>query len=131
MTNGALWTVVTLLARSDKMVNPRKLPKFRRWMSQVYKRIKPSWRRPRGWRSKIRLRKKGKFKMPSVSYGAPRELKYIHPSGYKEVLVYNVKDLEKINPEKEAIKIASTVGEKKRQKILKKAEELKIKILNP
>lgn len=100
-------------------------------MSQSYKRVKPSWRRARGWRSKIRLRKKSKFKMPSVSYGAPKKLKYLHPSGYNEVLVHNIKELEKITPEKEAIKIASTVGKKKRQEILKKAEEMKIKVLNP
>jgi large subunit ribosomal protein L32e len=48
-----------------------------------------------------------------------------------EVLIHNFKELEKINPEKEAVKIASTVGKKKRQEIVKKAEELKVKVLNP
>ena len=44
---------------------------------------------------------------------------------------HNVKEWEKINPEKEAVKIASTVGKKKRQEIVKKAGEMKIKVLNP
>ena len=69
--------------------------------------------------------------MPSVGYGAPRQLRFLHPSGFKEVLVSSLKDLEKVDPKTEAIKIAHTVGKKKRQEILKKAEELKIKVLNP
>lgn len=113
------------------MVNPRKKPKFQRWLSQVYKRLKTSWRRPRGLHSKIRVREKSKIKMPSIGYGAPKELRYLHPSGFKEVLVFNANDLQKIDPKTQAIKIAHTVGRKKRGEILKKAEELKIKVLNP
>ncbi|MEM5829637.1 MAG: 50S ribosomal protein L32e [Candidatus Aenigmatarchaeota archaeon] len=112
-------------------MNPRKKPEFKRWMSESLKRLKPSWRRPRGMHSKIRIRKKGKPKMPSIGYGAPKSLRFLHPSGFQEVLVSNLKDLEKVNPSKQAIRIAHTVGRKKRQEILKKAEELKIKVLNP
>jgi large subunit ribosomal protein L32e len=112
-------------------MNPRKKPEFKRWMSQAYKRVKESWRKPRGIHSKVRIRKKGKIKMPSVGYGAPKELRFLHPSGLKEILVSNLKDLEKVDPKTQAIRIAHTVGEKKRKEIIKKAEELKIKILNP
>jgi large subunit ribosomal protein L32e len=92
-------------------MNPRKKPKFKRWMSQAYKRVKESWRRPRGIHSKVRIRKKGKIKRPSVGYGAPKELRFLHPSGLKEVLVSNLKDLEKVDPKSQAIRIAHTVGE--------------------
>jgi len=112
-------------------MNPRKKPEFKRWMSQAYKRVKESWRKPRGIHSKVRIRKKGKIKMPSVGYGAPKELRFLHPSGLKEILVSNLKDLEKVDPKTQAIRIAHTVGEKKRKEIIKKAEEMKIKILNP
>ncbi|MEM5773084.1 MAG: 50S ribosomal protein L32e [Candidatus Aenigmatarchaeota archaeon] len=112
-------------------MNPRKKPEFRRWLSESLKRLKPSWRRPRGMHSKIRVRKKGKLKMPSVGYGAPKNLRYLHPSGFQEVLVSSLKDLEKVDASKQAIKIAHTVGKKKRAEILKRAEELKIKVLNP
>jgi large subunit ribosomal protein L32e len=112
-------------------MNPRKKPKFNRWLSQTYKRLKSSWRKSRGLHSKIRIRKKSKIKVPSVGYRAPKELRYLHPSGFKEVLVSNIKELQKINPEKEAVRIAGKVGEKKRREILKKAEEMKIKVLNP
>lgn len=52
------------------------------------------------------------------------------PSGYEEVLVYNPKDLEKIDPKRQAARIASRVGRRKRQEILEKAEELGIVVLN-
>lgn len=113
------------------MVNPRKKPKFLRSSAIAYKRLGKKWRKSRGWHSKVRIREKGKPKMPSVGYGAPRELRYLHPSGFREVLVSNVNDLQKIDPSKEVVKIAHAVGKKKRSGILKKAEELKIKVLNP
>ncbi|MHA1743840.1 MAG: 50S ribosomal protein L32e [Candidatus Heimdallarchaeota archaeon] len=114
------------------MVNPRKKPKFLRPVWHSLKRLqKVKWRRVRGLQAKIRRHKKNKGKMPSPGYGAPRELRYLHPSGFKEVLVHNLKELEKINPEKEAARIAHTVGKKKKAEMLKKAEELKIKVLNP
>lgn len=112
-------------------MNPRKKPKFRRWMSQAYRRIKESWRRPRGSQSKVRKRIKGKIKMPSVGYGAPKKLRYLHPSGFEEVLIYNIKELEKINPKTQAIRISGRIGKKKRKEILEKAKKMKIKVLNP
>lgn len=117
--------------RSDFMVNPKNNPKFVRWMSKSLKRVKSPWRKPHGINSKIRVSKKGKLSMPSVGYGAPNDMKYLHPSGFREILVNNVNDLEKINTGKEAARIASAVGGKKRSEILKKAEEMKVKILNP
>jgi large subunit ribosomal protein L32e len=54
----------------------------------------------------------------------------MHPSGFREILVHNVKELENAD-EKTAVKIAHTVGKRKRQNILKKAEEKKVKVLNP
>jgi len=112
-------------------MNPIKKPKFRRWMSQSISRVGDSWRRPRGTHSKIKRDEKGKIKMPTPGYGAPKELRYMHPSGFMEIVVWNLKDLEKIDPKKQAVKIAHAVGEKKRKIILKKAEEMKIKVLNP
>lgn len=112
-------------------MNPKKKPKFRRWMSQTLRRVDESWRRPHGTHSKIKRDEKGKIKMPTPGYGSPRELRYLHPSGFREVLVSNLKDLENIDSKKQAAKIAHTVGKKKRELILKKAEEMKIKVLNP
>ena len=112
-------------------MNPRKKPEFRRHLSESIKRLKPNWRRPRGSQSKVRKKKKSKLPMPSIGYRAPKALRYLHPSGYKEILIRNLKDLSRVDPEKEAIRIAATIGKKKRLEILKIAKERKIKVLNP
>lgn len=100
-------------------------------MHEAYVRIGTSWRKPRGIQSKVKIKQKSRPRMPNIGYGAPKELRYLHPSGFKEVLVHNVDDLLKVDKSKEAVKIAHTVGERKGSEILKKAEELKIKVLNP
>jgi len=114
------------------MVNPKKKPEFLRHVYRSKKRLRNvKWRRPRGIHNKILHYEKGHRKMPNVGYGAPRELRYLHPSGFREVLVHSFKDLEKIDLKKEAVKIAHDVGMKKRKEMLKKAEEMKMKVLNP
>ena len=109
----------------------KRKPKFVRWMAKAYKRVKPSWRRPRGRQAKIRAKEKAKLRMPTPGYRIPRELRYLHPIGLREVLIHNVDELLKVDPTKEVARIAGRVGKKKRGEILKKAEELKIRVLNP
>jgi len=113
------------------MVNPRKKPKFLKQGAKYLKRVKKKWRTPKGRHSKLKVKEKSKGSMPSVGYGAPRKLRGLHPSGFKEVLIQNLKDLEIIDKEKEAGRISRTIGKKKRKLILDRAKELGIKILNP
>ena len=108
-----------------------KRPRFRRQESWRYVRIKENWRRPRGIDSKMRLKKKGWPPSPSVGYRGPKAVRGLHPSGYEEVLVYNVGDLAAIDPETQAIRIAGAVGARKRAQILEEAERRGIKVLNP
>ena len=111
-------------------MNPRKKPEFNRHGAYA-KRVSKSWRRPRGRDNKMRIKEKAKGKRPSVGFGAPKDLKGLHPSGFKEVMVANVNDLMKINKDKEAARIISKVGKKKKVEIVNKAKELGIKVLNP
>ncbi len=113
------------------MVNPRKKPKFLRQGARYLKRLKEVWRRPRGLDSKLRVKEKSKGSLPNVGYRAPKELRGLHPSGLKEVLIQSLKDLERIDKEKEAGRIAAKIGKKKRKMIVERARELGIKILNP
>jgi len=108
-----------------------KKPDFVRQESWRYKRLDESWRRPRGIDSKMRLKKKGWPKSPNVGYRSPRKLRGLHPSGYREVLVRNLSDLEKLDPELDAVRIARTVGEKKAIEISSRAYDMGLKVLNP
>ena len=106
-------------------------PDFKRQESWRYKRVKASWRRPRGLDSKIRKRVKGWPQSPGAGYRTPKETRGLHPSGYKEVLVHNLDDVDKMDPEEQAMRIAHTVGTRKRIEISSKASEQEIHILNP
>jgi len=45
-------------------------------------------------------------------------------------MIHTVKELERIDPKKQAVRIGGTVGTKKRLGIAKRAEELSIRVLN-
>lgn len=122
------------LLRVRRRMKSRK-PEFRHF--EAHKKLKLrdlGWRRPRGRHNKWRERYGGKWSgrvLPNPGFSSPKAVRGLHPSGYEEVLVFNVKDLESVNPEFQAVKIASRVGLKKRLMIEEKAKELGVKILNP
>ncbi len=109
----------------------RKRPRFVRQESWRYVRVKENWRRPRGIDSKMRLKVKGWPRCPEVGYRGPRAVRGLHPSGFEEVLVHNVEELQKVDPERQAVRIAHTVGGRKRAEIIAEAERLGITVLNP
>lgn len=114
------------------MASPKKRkPKFLRQIPHSHKRLKKVWRKPRGTQSKMRKKEKGKAIMPRIGWRTPRKLRGIHPSGFKEVIVHNVAELGKIDVKREAVRVSGRVGKKKRAEILKRAKELKLKVLNP
>ena len=109
----------------------RKRPKFRRQEWFRYKRLGDKWRRPKGKHSKMREHKGYRPPVVDSGYRNPKKVRGLHPSGFREVLVFNPKDLESLNPEREAVRIAGRVGVRKRIEIEKKAEELGLRVLNP
>ena len=109
----------------------RKHPRWRRANMEFKKRVKDTWRRPRGQDSKQRKKLKGYGKMPTVGYRQDKRIRGLHPSGYEEVLIRCVDDVHNVDPETQAIRIASTIGKRKRLEIMKIAEEKGIKVLNP
>ena len=68
--------------------------------------------------------------MPSIGYGSPRIKRGLHPSGFKDILVRNMVELENLDPSTEAGRISATIGKRKKEMMLDKASELGIKILN-
>tara|TARA_B100000700_G_C14485096_1_gene596973 strand:+ start:103 stop:351 length:249 start_codon:yes stop_codon:yes gene_type:complete len=78
------------------------------------------------------MRRHFKYRIPVVQVGfrGPASVRGLHPSGFEEVLVHNPKEVENVNPETQAVRISSTVGDKKRELIVNKADELKIRVFN-
>jgi large subunit ribosomal protein L32e len=107
-----------------------KKPKFLRAESWKYDRFSTAWRKPKGLDNKIRRKIKGWPPGPSMGYKGPKIARFLHPSGYREVIVCNEQDLSTIDPNTQAARIAHTVGKRKRALIIAKAKELNIKILN-
>ncbi|MFH0829632.1 MAG: 50S ribosomal protein L32e [Candidatus Aenigmatarchaeota archaeon] len=115
-------------------MNPKKKPAFLRqeWFRHGNIRKKwLKWRMPRGNKSKLRRHFIGKGFIPSAGYGAPVETRMLHPSGLGEVMVNNPQELAGIDAGTQAVRIAGAVGGMKRMLIQKKAEELKLRVLNP
>ncbi|MFD1633925.1 50S ribosomal protein L32e [Haloplanus ruber] len=106
-------------------------PQFNRQDYHKKKRVDPSWRKPRGNLSKQRRGIKGKGATVEAGYRSPTAARGLHPSGFEEVRVHNTDDLEGVDPDTEAVRIASGVGARKRERIEDVCEDRGIRVLNP
>ncbi|MCD6383128.1 MAG: 50S ribosomal protein L32e [Thermoplasmata archaeon] len=113
-----------------RSLRKRKEPNFYRQEWFRYKRIKKVWRRPRGLTSKMRKGLKYRPPRVKVGYRGPRAVRGRHPSGFEEVLVHNPKELEGLDPKKQAVRIAHGVGTRKRREIIARADEMNLRVLN-
>jgi len=111
----------------------KKKPRFLNLARWWHKACVKSWRKPRGIDNKQRLKLKSRPKAPTVGYRNPDEIRGLHPSGRKPVIVHNVRELESVaaSGEPVIVYIASTVGKKKRSEIEERARELSIRLANP
>ncbi|WP_396612021.1 50S ribosomal protein L32e [Haloferax sp. S1W] len=106
-------------------------PQFNRQDYHKKKRTPTSWRRPRGGLSKQRIGIKGKGPKVQAGYRTPKAARGLHPSGFEEVRVHNVDDLEGVDGDTQAVRIASSVGARKRERIEEVCEDREIRVLNP
>jgi large subunit ribosomal protein L32e len=106
-------------------------PQFNRQDHHKKKRTPTSWRAPRGKLSKQRRGIKGKGDTVEAGFRSPQAVRGKHPSGFEEVRVHNVDDLEGVDGDTEAVRIASKVGARKREQIEEAAEDAEIRVLNP
>ncbi|MCL4345346.1 MAG: 50S ribosomal protein L32e [Candidatus Thermoplasmatota archaeon] len=108
----------------------RKRVEFRRQEWFRYKKFGEEWRKPRGKHSKLREHLDWRPPVVDAGYRGPAAVRGLHPSGFREVLVHNLRELESIDNTTEACRIASSVGSRKRSEIESRAEELGIRVLN-
>lgn len=112
-------------------VRAAKRARFHRGGYGTKKQLSDSWRRPRGLQSKQRLQKKAKGAHPTPGYGSPIAVRGLHPSGYQDILVHNLAELEALDVATQAARIGGAVGMKKREQMQARAVELGLKVLNP
>ncbi len=107
-----------------------KKPDFIREEYQKRACIPLPWRKPRGLHSKMRHRFAGHRALVDPGYGSPKAVYGLHPSGYEQVVVHTLNELQKINPKIQGVILGSSLGLPKRIAILTKAKESGIKVLN-
>jgi len=118
-----------LLETREKVSSKR--PEFKRPESWRYKRLQTGWRKPKGVDNHQRKQKsRGRPGIVKIGFGGPKVARGLHPSGFTDNLVFNVNDLEKLNPKTDGVRIGHAVGTKKRKDIMSKALEKKFKVFN-
>ena len=94
------------------------------------RQLSDSWRKPRGQHNKQREQKKAKGALPKPGFGSPIAVRGMHPSGFFEVLVSSIKELEGLDPKTQAVRISATVGNRKRVALQDAAIAAGLKVLN-
>ncbi len=117
------------LMKLRKKINKTR-PSFRRVESWRHKRVRDPWRKARGIDSKTRKKKKSGVKSPSTGYRGPKKVRGLHPSGYEEVRIIKMDDLQFLNNKKHALKISGKLGAKKRIALIDYCQKKGFKILN-
>ena len=117
------------LLRARKKVSTTR-PKFVRQESWRYNRLAENWRKPKGVDNKMRKQVSGVPPLVKVGYRGPKSARGLHPSGYRDRLIHNIRDLEKLDPKIDAARIGHTVGRRKRIDIVSRANALGVKVLN-
>ncbi|MBI5001554.1 MAG: 50S ribosomal protein L32e [Euryarchaeota archaeon] len=108
----------------------RHRPAFHRQEWFRHQRLGDKWRRPKGIHSKMRRHLGYRPPVVSIGYRGPALSRGLHPSGFAEVLVHNMAELEKIDPKKQAARIAHGVGTFKAIHMVMRADELGVRLLN-
>ena len=109
----------------------KKQPAFRRQEWFRYRRLsKTGWRKPKGMQSSQRMNRKYRSPMARVGYRKIASVRGLHPSGFKEAMVHKPSDLDGIDPERQAVRIGSRVGNRKRAQIHDRADDLGLRVLN-
>ncbi len=121
----------TKAALEIRAAQKKKTPSFRRQEWFRYKRLsRTGWKKPRGDDSSQRKNRKYRSALVRVGHGKIATARGLHPSGFEEVLVNKSDELEGLDPETQAVRIAKTVGNRKRSAIHDRADDLGLRVLN-
>ena len=106
-------------------------PSFQRFEGWRYAKLKKSgWRKQRGIDSKTRRKTKNGVKSPEIGYRGPKKIRGLHPSGLVDVLVIQIRELDKLDPKIHGIRVARRLGARKRVALIEAAKEREFKVFN-
>ena len=110
----------------------KKRTTFDRFETDRHIRLNRSWRRPRGIDCRVRRRYRGVLRTPKIGYGSNNKTKHLLPTYKKKFVVNNVPELDMLlmSNDKYCAEIAANVGAIKRIQLLRRADELGVKITN-
>lgn len=117
----------------DKAKLKKRTKRFKRHQSDLFKRVKPSWRKPHGIDSCVRRRFRDTLRMPKIGYGNNKKFRHVLPNGKKKFLVRNISEIDVLLMHKNeyCAELARTLSSRTRRAILLKADELGVKVTNP
>lgn len=108
----------------------KKKPNFRRQDAHKKIRLASNWRKPNGSDSKMRVGFRGYLRIVKVGYGSTATTRGLNRNNMRDVIINNVSELGTLDPKKDSVIIASTVGSKKKLTIAEEAQKLKLMISN-
>merc|ERR1712137_1091015 len=124
-------TMAITPASKPKIVKKR-TKKFTRHQSDRYNKPSRNWRKPKGIDNRVRRRFKGMYVMPNIGFGSAKNTRHMLPTGFRKVLVHNVKELEVLmmQNKKFCAEIAHGVSPKNRKVLVERAQQLCIRVTN-
>lgn len=117
---------------AKKAIVKKRTATFKRFASDMFMRVKQSWRKPRGIDNRRRRRYRGNAPMASVGFGSDAKTRHLLPNGFKKFRVFNLKDVDMLTMLNRtyAAEIASTVSAANRKAIVQRCEQLNIRCIN-
>merc|ERR1711884_257684 len=133
MTMMMMMTMTMTMMMMMMMVIKKRTKKFTRHQSDRYDKVKRNWRKPKGIDNRVRRKFKGMYLMPNIGYGSAKETRHMLPTGFRKVLVHNIKELEVLmmQNKKFCAEIAHGVSSKNRKLLVERAQQLCIRVTNP
>ena len=102
---------------------------FKRPESWKYKRLTDKWRKPRGAKNPARRGVAGRPALPEAGRRGRADQRGLHPSGLREVRVFRLEELEGLGKDAHIVRIAGSVGKKKRMDIFARAKKMGLKVV--
>lgn len=117
----------------ERRTRVKKAPtQFARFQSELFHRVRASWRKPRGIDNRVRRRFRGNKLMPSIGYGSAKKTRHVEESGFRRFLVRSPHELEVLmmNNRKYAAELASSLSIRQRKALVRRAAALGVRVTN-